>query len=294
MASSPSLDGPNTPPASLVTALRRMLRPLVRLLLANGITYPFLSSLLKSVFVEVAERDFRLDAKAQTDSRINLLTGVHRKDVKRLRAELANTRAPETPAAVSLGAQLVARWTGLDRYLDGQGRPQPLPRLASEGGDLSFEALVAAVNKDIRSRVVLDEWLRLGVARIDDQDRVCLNLEAFVPDKGFDEKAYYFGQNIHDHIAATAHNLSGTGPAYLERSVYYDHLTPESVDTLDKMARDLGMQSLLNLNRKAMELQAQDQSKDSAQLRMNFGIYFFSEEEEPEADETPATKGRST
>jgi len=289
MASTPK---PSTPPSSLIAALRRVLRPLVRLLLAQGITYPFLSSLLKSVFVEVAERDFQLDGKAQTDSRINLLTGVHRKDVKRLRAELADTRTPDAPAAVSLGAQLVARWTGMDRYLDGQGRPQPLPRLASEGGDLSFEALVAAVNKDIRSRAVLDEWLRLGVARVDDQDRVCLNMEAFVPDKGFDEKAYYFGQNVHDHIAATAYNLSGAGPAFLERSVYYDRLTPASVATLDKLARELGMQTLLSLNRKAMELQAQDHAQHSAHLRMNFGIYFFSEEES-DTDATSAGRARS-
>jgi len=292
MTSTPNTDGPNAPPASLATALRRVLRPLVRLLLTNGITYPFLSSLLKSVFIEVAERDFRLEDKAQTDSRINLLTGVHRKDVKRLRAELADTKTPETPAAISLGAQLVARWTGLDRYLDDHGRPRPLPRLASDGGELSFEALVAAVNKDIRSRVVLDEWLRLGVARVDEQDRVCLNMEAFVPDKGFEEKAYYFGQNVHDHIAATAYNLSGAGPAFLERSVYYDRLTPASVETLDKLARELGMQTLLSVNRKAMELQAQDHAQVDAHLRMNFGIYFFSEEES-DTDAASASRGKS-
>ncbi len=291
MASSENFDGPSVP-ASLVTALRRVLRPLVRLLLANGITYPFLSGLLKAVFVDVAERDFRLEGKSQTDSRINLLTGVHRKDVKRLRAELKNSQEPTAPAAVSLGAQLVARWTGMDRYLDEQGRPLPLPRLASEGGDLSFEALVAAVNKDIRSRAVLDEWLRLGVAHLDDQDRVRLNMEAFVPDKGFDEKAYYFGQNIHDHIAATAHNLAGNAAAFLERSVYYDRLSPASVETLDHLARELGMKALLELNRKAMELQSRDENAGDARMRMNFGIYFFAEEES-DTHAAPAAKGKT-
>ena len=94
---------------------------------------------------------------------------------------------------VSLGAQLVAVWMGTERYLDDQGNPMPLPRFVSEGGDLSFEALVASVNSDIRSRVVLDEWLRLGVVHMDDERRVCLNAQAFVPAEGFDERPFTSG-----------------------------------------------------------------------------------------------------
>ena len=67
---------------------------------------------------------------------------------------------------------------------------------------VSFETLVASVNTDIRPRAVLDEWLRLGVVQIDDSDQVCLVVDAFVPEKGLDEKAFLFGQNIHDHLAA--------------------------------------------------------------------------------------------
>ena len=36
--------------------------------------------------------------------------------------------------------------------------------------------------------MVLDEWLHLGVARLDERDRVCLNVAAFVPEHGFNEK----------------------------------------------------------------------------------------------------------
>lgn len=262
------------PPASLIKALRRLLRPLVRLLLANGISYPSLASLLKSVFVEVAAEEFFIEGKPQTDSRISLLTGVHRKDVKRLHHGVLAREAP--PAAVSLGAQLVARWTGVPQYLDEEGRPRPLARLASEGGALSFEGLVESVSKDIRSRVVLEEWLRLGVARIDEEGRVYLNAAAFIPEKGFDEKAYYYGQNLHDHLAASAHNLLGQKPPFLDRSVYYDQLSPASVQALAELSEMLGMQALQAVNRRAMELQQQDAESPTANLRMNFGVYYFS------------------
>ncbi|CAG0125014.1 hypothetical protein RHDC2_00856 [Rhodocyclaceae bacterium] len=263
------------PSPALTTALRRLLRPLVRIMLAQGVTYPFLSELLKSVFVEVADKEFRLGGRQQTDSRISLLSGVHRKDVKRLRNIPDGDES--APAAISLGAALVACWVGSPEYLDAQGKPMPLARLASVGGAHSFEGLIASVSKDIRSRVVLDEWLRLGVVRIDDQDCVCLNSEAFVPEKGFDEKAYYFGANIHDHLAACAHNLMGNQPPLLERSVYYDQLNAVSVEELAKLSRDLGNQVLQKINRRALELQRQNENQPEANQRMNFGVYFYTE-----------------
>ena len=48
-----------TPPASLVAALRHLLRPLVRLLTSQGVTYPMLADLLKQTYVDVAVQRWR-------------------------------------------------------------------------------------------------------------------------------------------------------------------------------------------------------------------------------------------
>lgn len=270
-----------TPPA-LVAALARVLRPLVRLLLRHQFTYPMFIRLLKSVYVEVAASDFALPGKDQTDSRISLLTGVHRKDVKRL---WRGKRAVDiVPASVPLGSQLVAVWTTARRYLDKHGHPRPLPRLAAGTTGPSFEGLVASVNTDIRPRVVLDEWLRLGVARLDEDDNVSLVVDAFVPEKGFEEKAFYFGQNLHDHIASCAHNLSGSGPAMLERSVVSDELSEASVAALAELAREQGMQALHSISRQAIELEREDAKRKAPRQRINFGIYFYAEPSKPEGE----------
>lgn len=278
-----STTGSHVPPSTLVAALRRLLRPLIKLLLVNGITYPLLSNLLKSLYVEVAREEFLLNGKAQTDSRISLLSGVHRKDVKRLGEE--SLQEQSTPPSISLGAKLVALWTSNELYLDENGRHIPLPRQASEGGAKSFEGLVSSVSKDIRSRVILDEWLRIGVAHIDGEDRVCLNTDAFIPENGYDEKAYYFGQNLHDHIAAGAHNLLGQKPPLLDRSVYYNKLTPESVAELAELSKKLGMQALVAVNKRAGALQQRDAEKTGADQRINFGVYYFgAEDKRPQSD----------
>ena len=269
------------PSPALVRALRRLLWPLVRLMLARGITYPFLAELLKGLFVEVADKAFRLGDKPPTDSRISLVSGVHRKDVSRLR-QLLQSSAPVVPSVVSLGAQLVARWLGTALYLDENGQPLPLPRLVSEGGERSFEALVASVNSDIRSRVVLDEWLNLGVVCLNEHDAVCLNTAAFVPSRGADEKAFYLGHNLHDHAAAAVHNVLGGQPPFMDRSVHYNALSPESAQQLALLAEQLGMQALLAVNKAAMAAEARDATAvaaggPSVQHRINFGVYCYTE-----------------
>ena len=266
---------PAGPSEALLSAVRRVLRPLVRLLISKGVTLPTLTGLLKEAYVEVAETHFPVNGKRLTDSRINLLTGVHRKDVKRLRLERHVEK--EIPQAVGLGAQIVSRWVSDPSTIDSEGQPIPLPRQGRSPSEPSFDGLVESISKDVRPRAVLDEWLRLGVATMDDENRIVLNKRAFVPEKGFDEKAFYFGRNIHDHLAATAHNLVGDGNPRLERSVHYGGLSESSVQALAEEAEKLGMDALLTLNRLARERVESDQGQDGADHRFNFGLYFFDE-----------------
>ena len=259
------------PSPALVKALRHLLRPLVRLLLTHRITHRYFAELLKGVYVETAERDFALDDKRQTDSRISLVTGVHRKDVRRLREE---HDGPYTPSAsVSLGARLVARWTTDSAFLDREGRPRPLARTTSANSEPGFEELVAAVSTDIRARAVLDEWKRLGVVEVDDEDRVRLIADAFIPERGFEEKVHFFGRNLHDHVTVASNNLGEVSAPNLERSVYYGKLSEESVTELTELGREMGMDVLQKLNRRARDLQQRDEEGTGATRRFNFGVY---------------------
>jgi len=273
------MQAPTLPP-SLLGALRRVMRPLVRLMLRKGVTYAVFADLLKEVFVDVADREFRLDDKAPSDSRISLLTGVHRKDVRRLR-HTGDPASMALPENITLGAQLVSAWTSSQPFCKESGQALPLPRLASVGGSVSFDALVAKVSKDIRARVVLDEWLRLGVVRLDEQDCVHLEAQAFVPQKGFDEKAAYLGHNLHDHASAAVHNLSGQGQPFFERSVHYDALAPVSVEALREAVASEGMQALLGFSQRAADLEKHDQPSLEPRQRITIGLYFYTEPTSP-------------
>lgn len=266
--------GPGSPQTALVTALTRLLRPLVRLLIGQGVTYPMLSGILKSIYVQVGEAEFPIAGKAQTDSRITLLTGVHRKDVKRLRGR--QQPLDSLPERVSLGAQLVVVWTTDPRFLTDGGKPRDLERLPGATGTPCFEDLVRTINKDIRPRAVLDEWLRLGVVTAVDDDRVHLHTDAFVPEEGFDEKAHYFGQNLRDHIAAGVANLSGHHPPFFDRSVFSDGLDASSAAVLESTAKENAMRLLLDISKQAVALEDNNLDK-SERERVNVGVYIYRE-----------------
>lgn len=262
----------------VLTALQRVLKPLIRLSLAQGINYQMLLETLKTVFVQVAEEDFKLQQRQQTDSRISLLTGLHRKDVHRLRGQSTDSLS-QTPL-ITLGSQLVGLWISDTDFIDNNGQPKPLARLASAGGDSSFERLVARVSKDIRARPVLDEWLRVGVVHIDENDCVCLNTSAFVPSADFESKLFFFQQNLHDHLAATAHNLTNLTPPMFERCVYYDGLTAAAINELKTLAEQQGMIALKAINARAIELLAASPKTPDADQRFTYALYFYHTKED--------------
>ena len=280
-----ALSGPRP---SIVAAVRRVLRPLVRLLLSHGITFPFMNELLKSIYVETAASEFMLEGRRPTDSRITLLTGVHRKDVRRLTRE--TEPEPKTPPGLTLGTVIVARWLSDRRFVDAHGRARVLPRTPSEGGARSFAALVESVSYDVRPRSVLDELVRLGVVEVDDNDRVHLVTPGFVPGKELDAKVFYFGEAMHDHLAAGVHNLAGPPPPYLERSVYYDELSPAAIAKLRAEAEALAMQMLQKINKRGMQLEHDDPPARGERRRMRLGVFFYSErvpDAEPGASASP-------
>ena len=279
MSARPVPDRPRPPsPDLLIGALSRLLRPLVRLLIQGGVTFPALADLLRSLYVEVALHDLLTDPQARTDSRVSLLTGVHRKEIRKQRGPKAE---PEL-SSLTLSSKVIARWLASPAMVDEPGRPLPLSRTA-------FEALVASVTTDVRPRALLDEWLETGVATLDAEGAVCLERAAFVPRGDRGQQMFFFGRNLHDHIAAAAANVAATGaPPFLERTVHYDGLSAEASGALESAGREAAESVLLLVNRAASAIADQDDAASAGQERrhrVNFGVYVYREEERPRAED---------
>jgi hypothetical protein len=257
----------------LMRALMQILRPIVRLAIAHGLHYPQFAELLKRIYVDVAKLGGPEAVKQDTDSRLSLVTGIHRKDIKRLRL-LSLADDEPMPEAVSLSMRVLNAWL-TPPFADRRGSPKVLTKLISQS-ELSFESLVNSVNRDIRHRAILDEWERIGLVMVDRDNRVHLLKEAFVPETSSKEKAFYFTQNLRAHAAAACENMLTADPPFLERSVHYRKLPASRVEAISEEAEREGMHLLKRLNRMAQTklTETEDQSKK----KFTFGIYFYQED----------------
>ncbi len=280
-------DDPN-PPGAAHQMLLRILRPVAKLMLAKGLRLADAVALMKRALVEAA-RETHTDQTALTDSRLSVLTGVHRKDLRALRKAVDPAR-PVKPVR-NLPATVLGRWMAEGEFLDAAGRPRPLP-LRDPAGGPSFERLATAVSTDVRPRAMLDELVRLGAASESVDGVVTLDVEALTPSGDEAELLGFVGANLGDHAEAVAHNLMTEPPAkFLERAVFYNKLHPDSVEALHQVARAQSADLLRALNSDALAAQTADAGREGADRRFRFGVYFVAV---PEAEVTTTTEPKAT
>jgi len=264
------------------------MRPVIRLMMRRGIVLQTFQQLVKSVYTEEAEKEIAATGGPVTDLQISLMTGLHRKEVKRFRDEgYENFILSPT---LSTGADVVTMWLTDRRFLSARREPRGLSTRKGDTVD-SFATLVRAVDPELRPTAVLAEMIRLGVVTVDGE-RARLVVDAFVPQKGFDDKVQYLAENGHDHLAAAAHNLDSDDAPMLEQSISATELSSESADELERMARSLWKLIMQQLIERAIELEGRDKSQGSTGTRINFGAYFY-KESTPKPDGSPDTRKRT-
>ncbi|MBL8522012.1 MAG: hypothetical protein JNK75_15245 [Betaproteobacteria bacterium] len=257
----------------LLDALARVLRPLVRLLIARGVHYQMASELLKRVYVDAARRDFAGDAPTATQ--LSLLTGLNRKEIRRLTTEAEADKRPES--MMSYAAATWAEWRSTRRWRDRDGHPKPLPR-KTEGRRAGFDDLVRSITQDHRPSAVFDELMRLGAIAEDADGNVRLIEPAFTSGKSFGDRMYFFGENLEDHAAAAVANVLADAPPFLERAVFSDELSAQSVEALTVAAQRQWRTLHDGIVEQAIALEAADiEAGRVRDRRFRVGIYVFSD-----------------
>lgn len=260
-------------------AVRGILRALVRALIAKNVTVTSLYRVVKQSYVEVAEE---MLGEAATDSRISVMTGVHRRDVKEFRGQPSDD-AEAQRRKVSTLSTVIGRWMAKADYVDADGEPILIPRSSASGP--SFEALVQSVSRDIRPRTVLDELVRQGIVEVDGDD-VRLVLSGLVSPADMEQRLHFFSHNLGDHMNAAVDNILTEEPPHLERAVFYNNLDDAALERIETDVRDVATEALRKINTVAAKLQSDDPTDPDATNRFRFGVFLYKENEQA------STKGR--
>jgi len=274
---------------SLLGACQAFMRPIARFLLRNGIGYREFSEVAKTAFVKVATDDYGVRGRPTNISRTAVMTGLTRKEVKRIREKLDNEQDGSQPR-LGRPARLLELWHHEDDFVGEDG----LPRTLEMDGPMGFRALVRRCGGDVPPGAILTELKNAGaVEELPGGKYRCI--KRYFNPAGIDPyMANRYGEVMRD-LAATLF-FNSTHPEEhgrrFEYRVWNDEVDTRHVAKFQTLVREHGTNFLEFLDDWLVAHQATDSGGGNKSVRCGLGIYYFSDET-PKARKT-TRKGRET
>ncbi|MGQ0833589.1 MAG: DUF6502 family protein [Gammaproteobacteria bacterium] len=258
----------------LIHAFRKVLQPLVKLLVRAGVGYGEFSDLAKAVFVECALRDGLGVVTRPTRARVAAVTGVPRRDVDRV-IDTDGSSLRVSPSVGGTMVEVLQKWHSDPRYTGPYGIPLELEFQAS-AGERSFIDLVSLVAPAADPKEILDELLRVGSVAYSGESHLRAVSRYFMTPLGMSSEQLEYFINTLTRLGQTLEfNMDPTGTAKrLERFVVADRGLP--VDALAKFEEYVRQQSsafLLDLDN-WLSPYGSDQVNGSAE-RLQTGVHVF-------------------
>ena len=262
---------PDSVQQALTRALLTLLKPLVRILLRNGIAYGSFAELAKKTYVDVAFEAFAPTGKKQTVSLASAVTGLTRKETKRLH-EMESPDPDSSEQRYNRAVRVISGWLNDARFQDKSGRPAVLP---IDGGDVSFAALVKKYSGDITTQAMLAVLQAASSVEKTDSG-VKLVQHAYLPGGDPSDKLTILGTDTGELIATIDHNLvAAVTERRFQRKVSNHRVRADSLPAFRTLSAEKSQALLEELDAwlSAHEIEASD--GDSTGHYVSLGIYFF-------------------
>jgi Family of unknown function (DUF6502) len=281
------------PHTTLLNALATMLRPLVRLLLRCGIGYSEFNYVAKSVFIDVATREYGLRGRPTNTSRVSAITGISRKQIGKLRVEGRLARWTPNMEATPLST-ILHYWHHDPEFHSAPGKPRPL----SSEGPGSFGALVTRYGGDIPAGAIRASLIRAGTAS-ENEDGLLVARNRYLLPTGFDDD-YVRGMafsysNLGDTIAHNA-NLRQQNHltreerlqrSRLQRMVWSEHMDEENNARFKTWIYERAEALLQEADRWIGERELPRKAWDSRSARtIGLGLFYFEEDSQDKVGQT--------
>lgn len=264
-------------------ALRRLLKPLVRLLISQGMSHAELSEAAKDAYVEMAIR-YEGGGNKVNQSRIAILTGLTRKEVKNvIDRAIESDNSPPKPSRPS---RVLTGWFNDPDYTGPYGIPIELPYDSQDAETPCFVQLVKTYSGDMAPRQMLHELGRSGcVIEVADGRYKAIKREHTYKQLS-PELINRLGELGYRVFSTAATNIDNEtlGRGYFDRNVFADEGCPDDViEKFDKVIRVRGQQLLEDLD---IWLASNNRRTHSDEVRKNTGLYMFHYVERPEEGQT--------
>ncbi len=254
---------------ALSAAVIRILRPLVAVLLRHGMAYGTFAELARKVYVDEAFDQMAGSGKRPSISGVSALTGLTRKEAKRLR-EQEGLDDEASSQRYNRAVRVISGWTINRDYLDTDGRPRILPM---EGDEASFAALVREYSGDIPPVAMLKVLEASGTVAVR-QEGVELLARAYVPVATPLEKVNILGHDVAELIATIGHNLQAEeNNLHFQRKVFNVLVHPDAIEPFKELSNQRSQELLEEYHRFLSEHEI-DVDDDVEPRYVAVGIYY--------------------
>lgn len=259
-------------------ALRRMLKPLVRLLISQGMSHAELAEAAKDAYVEMAIR-YGDGGKKINQSQIAILTGLTRKEVKNVidRALQSDT----SPSKPSRPSRVLTGWYNDPDYTGPYGIPIELPYDTQQTDSPSFVGLVKTYSGDMAPRQMLNELLRSGCVIEVAEGRYKAVKRDYQHRQLSPELINRLGELGYRVFSTAATNIDNVtlGRGYFDRNVFADDgCTEDVINEFDKVIRVRGQELLEELD---IWLASNNRAAKPGEVKKNTGLYMIHYVEKP-------------
>jgi hypothetical protein len=257
-------------PEVIQTTIIRILKPLVTILLRNGIAYGTFADITRKIYVDAGFKEAERRQLKQTVSNVSILTGINRKEVKRLKEALAYDTDHSLKKFNRL-VRVLAGWQHDEEFLDVDHEPKDLELEGEQG---SFTSLVRGYSGDMPVVAMLNALRDSGNIEILDNGYIQLIEKNYLPSTDSDQKLNILGIDTGELISTIDHNIQVEHPedAWFQRKASNTRVNTKALPKLKQRIDKKAQQLLEDLDADFSENETEDEENGVA---VSIGIYFY-------------------
>lgn len=266
----------SSPKAQVAAACRQLLRPVVRLLLKAGMNWKEFAELSKTAFIEVATREFGIRGRPTNASKVALMTGINRHEVRRQQAQLAGA-VPPAPTYMGAAQRVLSGWHQDRDYVNEAGVPRLLPE---SGPAPSFQDLCRRYAGDMPASALLREFRRVGAVGEEVDGRLRAAMRTYIQARLDPEKIIRAGSVLEDLGNTVVFDLTAPAAARLrfERRAENASIDLRDVPEFQDFLEREGMAFLERVDEWLTQHERNDPTATGARVRLGVGVYHIQDE----------------
>lgn len=260
-----------------LSAFRLLFRPVAKMLLRAGVNWRELAEIGKATYVEVATSEFGIRGRPTNISRVAILTGFSRREVKRLRDLLAD-EAPDAFDRMNNATRVLSGWWQDEEFIDSTGKPRRLPK---SGAEPSFVMLCDRYSGDVPATTMLKELKHVGAVEEVEPDVLEVRSRVYIPMLADPEQMLRSGSVLEDVGETVAYNLHRDDQqvSRFERRATNTNMSKESVALFREYLEQEGQAFLERVDAWLTEHE-EGPDDDEPRVRLGLGTYWIEEHDD--------------